>query len=218
MFFQSSLEINFWGSLLYQEKRNGRLDDLEGASVNTNGVFPSTNHSAISDTAKVQNVKSQKVVPNGTAMQAGIFQSDQRTGRRTRRQKASNKLADGKYPVTPPETENSKSQLSGTNGERHSETLRNNGDVGTKTLRQLQAEDDDEERFQADMQRAVLQSLGSFSTSLFIYLISCLTVNILRYFAKCPFCHYCLTDCHLYEEWCIVYTTFLHPSALFLFI
>jgi len=60
MFFQSSLEINFWGSLLYQEKRNGRLDDLEGARVNTNGVFPSTNHSAISDTAKVQNVKSQK--------------------------------------------------------------------------------------------------------------------------------------------------------------
>jgi hypothetical protein len=145
-----------------QEKRNGRLDDLEGASVNTNGVFPSTNHSAISDTAKVQNVKSQKVVPNGTAMQAGIFQSDQRTGRRTRRQKASNKLADGKYPVTPPETENSKSQLSGTNGERHSETLRNNGDVGTKTLRQLQAEDDDEERFQADMQRAVLQSLDVY--------------------------------------------------------
>ncbi|CAL9247237.1 unnamed protein product [Arabidopsis halleri] len=156
------IDLQGHGKSINQEKRNGRLDDLEGARVNTNGVFPSTNYSAISDSAKVQDVKSQKVVPNGTAMQAGMFQSDQRTGRRGRRQKASNKLVDGKYPVTPPETENSKSQWSGTDAERHSETLRNNGDVGTKTLRQLQAEDDEEERFQADLKRAVRQSLDVY--------------------------------------------------------
>lgn len=34
------------------------------------------------------------------------------------------------------------------------------GDNGTKTLRQLQAEEDDEERFQADLKQAVRQSLG----------------------------------------------------------
>lgn len=34
------------------------------------------------------------------------------------------------------------------------------GDAGTKTLRQLQAEEDDEERFQADLKKAVRQSLG----------------------------------------------------------
>lgn len=34
------------------------------------------------------------------------------------------------------------------------------GDNGTKTLRQLQAEEDDEERFQADLKKAVRQSLG----------------------------------------------------------
>ncbi|XP_023638015.1 uncharacterized protein LOC17886233 isoform X2 [Capsella rubella] len=140
-------------------KRNGRLDSLEGARVNTNGVFQSTNHCAISDTAKMQDLNSRKV-PNGTAMQAGVFQSDQRTGRRSRRQKASNKLVDGKYQVTSSETEKSKSKWSGIDGERQPETLLSNGDVGTKTLRQLQAEDDEEERFQADLKKAVLQSLA----------------------------------------------------------
>lgn len=37
-------------------------------------------------------------------------------------------------------------------------------DVGTKTLRQLQAEEDEEEKFQADLKKAVRQSLGSFPT------------------------------------------------------
>jgi hypothetical protein len=156
-----------------QEKWNKQLDDLEGAKVNINGVFPSTNHCVISDTAKVLDVISQEVVPNGIAIQAGVFQSDQRPGRRGRRQKASNKLVDGKYQVTLSESEDSKSQRSGTDSERQSETLRSNGDAGPKTLRQLQAEDDEEERFQADLKRAKLQSLGRFSTIL-VY-ISCLT-------------------------------------------
>jgi hypothetical protein len=82
-------------------------------------------------------------------------------------------LVDGKYQVTLSESEDSKSQRSGTDSERQSETLRSNGDAGPKTLRQLQAEDDEEERFQADLKRAKLQSLGRFSTIL-VY-ISCLT-------------------------------------------
>ena len=35
------------------------------------------------------------------------------------------------------------------------------GDGGSKTLRQLQAEEDEEERFQADLKQAVRQSLGT---------------------------------------------------------
>lgn len=35
-------------------------------------------------------------------------------------------------------------------------------DNGTKTLRQLQAEEDDEERFLADLKKAVSQSLGNY--------------------------------------------------------
>ncbi|KAL1187952.1 hypothetical protein V5N11_009265 [Cardamine amara subsp. amara] len=119
-------------------QRNGQLDDFEGTKLNTN------------------------VVSNGIATQAVVFQSDQRTGRRGRRQKASNKLVDGKYQVAPSATENSKSQWSGTNGERQSETLHSNGDVGTKTLRQLQAEEDEEERYQADIKKAMRQSLDVY--------------------------------------------------------
>ncbi|KFK34093.1 hypothetical protein AALP_AA5G101100 [Arabis alpina] len=143
-------------------QKNGLPDDLEGSRVNTNGVLPSSNHCAISDAATVQDVKSQKVVANGVATQAGVFQSDQRIGRRGRRQKASNKLVDGKDQATPSDSKNSESLRSGTNNERQSETLLSNGDAETKTLRQLQAEEDEEERFQADLKKAVRQSLDVY--------------------------------------------------------
>lgn len=52
------------------------------------------------------------VVANGVATQAGVLQSDQRIGRRGRRQKTSNKV------VGPSES---------TGKERESETLRSNG-------------------------------------------------------------------------------------------
>ncbi|KAF8080825.1 hypothetical protein N665_0920s0008 [Sinapis alba] len=124
-------------------QRNGLPHDLEVTQVYTNGDFRSPNHCATSDAAMVQDVKSQKVA-NGVATQAGVFQSDQRIGRRSRRQ---NKL------VGPSES---------TGKERESESLRSNGDVGTKTLRQLQAEEDEEEKFQADLKKAVRQSLDTY--------------------------------------------------------
>lgn len=58
-------------------------------------------------------------------------------------------------------------------------------DTGTKTLRQLQAEEDDEERFQADLKRAVRQSLG---VSLLLLSCSYLCFNAL---------HFLITSCHL---------------------
>ncbi|KAH0922294.1 hypothetical protein HID58_022312 [Brassica napus] len=128
-------------------QRNGLSHDLEVTHVYTNGDCRSTNHCAIPDAATVQDVKSQKVVANGVATQAGVLQSDQRIGRRGRRQKTSNKV------VGPSES---------TGKERESETLRSNGDVGTKTLRQLQAEEDEEEKFQADLKKAVRQSLDTY--------------------------------------------------------
>lgn len=39
------------------------------------------------------------------------------------------------------------------------------GDSDGKSSRQVQAEDDDEKRFQADMKKAVLQSLGKISAT-----------------------------------------------------
>ncbi|CAN6823680.1 unnamed protein product [Brassica oleracea] len=128
-------------------QRNGLPHDLEVTHVYRNGDSRSTNHCEISDAATVQDMKSQKVVANGVATQAGVLQSDQRIRRRGRRQKTSNKV------VGPSET---------TGKERESETLRSNGDVGTKTLRQLQAEEDEEEKFQADLKKAVRQSLDTY--------------------------------------------------------
>ncbi|VVB04491.1 unnamed protein product [Arabis nemorensis] len=191
---------------------NGVPDNLEGTKVNTNGVLSSTNHCAITDTAKLQRVKSQKVA-NGVATQAIVLQSDQRIGRRGRRQKASNKSVDRIYQVTPSESENIKSQRSGTEGERESEYLRSNGikftgfltrildalgktpikapvkqiyplklivhEAETKTLRQLQAEEDEEERFQADLKKAVRQSLDVYQGRRYMppYLRTPLEVN-----------------------------------------
>ncbi|KAJ0241687.1 hypothetical protein HA466_0210770 [Hirschfeldia incana] len=135
-------------------QRNGLPDDLEGTRVNTNGCFPSTNR-CVSDVATIQDVKPQKVA-NGVSTQDGVFQTDQRTGRRGRRQKNSNKLAGTSESI------NSESHRSGTDKETKSESLRSNGDAGTKTLRQLQAEEDEEEKFQADLKKAVRQSLDAY--------------------------------------------------------
>ncbi|CAH2064958.1 unnamed protein product [Thlaspi arvense] len=133
-------------------QRNGLPRDLEGTRVNRNGDVRSTNHCAISDAATVQEVKSQKVMANGVDTQAGSFQSEQRSGRRGRRQKA-NKLVDEKHLVAPSESKNSESSI---------------GDAGTKTLRQLQAEEDEEERFQADLKKAVRQSLDVYQGGRYI--------------------------------------------------
>lgn len=46
----------------------------------------------------------------------------------------------------------------------HVEFVNDTGDNGAKTLRELQVEDD-EERFQADLEKAVRQSLGKFISS-----------------------------------------------------
>ncbi|CAN8278161.1 unnamed protein product [Cochlearia groenlandica] len=101
-------------------------------------------------------------VNRNEATQAVVSRSDQRTGRRSRRQKVSNKLGDEKCLDAPSESKNCESHRPGTDNERQSDTLCSNGDAGTKTLRQLQAEEDEEERFQADYQKAVRQSLDAY--------------------------------------------------------
>ncbi|KAJ6688061.1 INACTIVE UBIQUITIN CARBOXYL-TERMINAL HYDROLASE 53-LIKE [Salix koriyanagi] len=75
--------------------------------------------------------------------------SDRRSGRRSRRQKSSSRSSDGKNQPMLSETENA---------EIGSITL-NLGDSATRTLRQLKVEEEDEERFQADLEKAMRQSL-----------------------------------------------------------
>lgn len=90
----------------------------------------------------------------------GIVISDKRSGRKGRRQKDSSKYSEGNYPSGSSERENTEVSESKALHSSHE----NNGtrDGGTKTLRQLHVEEDDEERFQADLKRAVRQSLDAF--------------------------------------------------------
>jgi hypothetical protein len=57
--------------------------------------------------------------------------------------------------------------------------ISNLGDSATKTLRQLKVEEEDEERFQADLEKAMRQSLGKF------LLIICLLSFYLTTFYDC---------------------------------
>ncbi|XAR50103.1 Ubiquitinyl hydrolase 1 [Bertholletia excelsa] len=101
----------------------------------------------------------QKIVlPNGGVHEDGISSSDRRTGRKNRRLKNSPKLVDAKHPTMSSEKENPEIGQVRANE--------------TKTLRQLQAEEDDEERFQADLKKAVRQSLDTFHAHQRLPLIS----------------------------------------------
>ncbi|XP_027125792.1 uncharacterized protein [Coffea arabica] len=95
----------------------------------------------------VEGVGQKAGLPNGGSIEDGLLPSDRRSGRRNRRQKGAARL---NQPVLS-EKENLEFK-----------SLDEAHDDGTKTLRQLQAEEDDEERFQADLKKAVRQSLDSF--------------------------------------------------------
>ncbi|WCJ35992.1 Ubiquitin carboxyl-terminal hydrolase-related protein [Euphorbia peplus] len=81
------------------------------------------------------------------AVDDGVLPSDRRTGRRGRRHKSY-----GKYQPISTEKDNAEAGSASPNM----------GDSGAKSSRQLQSEEDEEERFQADLKKAVRQSLDTF--------------------------------------------------------
>ncbi|XP_022738696.1 uncharacterized protein LOC111291303 isoform X2 [Durio zibethinus] len=115
--------------------------------------------------------KFKQGLSNGAVPEDGLFPGDRRTGRKSRRHKNSNKFLDGKYQVVSSEKENIQVGSPHINVEelvRFVDGVPLNsvtpisGEGGTKTLRQLQSEEDDEERFQADLKKAVRQSLDTY--------------------------------------------------------
>ncbi|KAL3846004.1 hypothetical protein ACJIZ3_003407 [Penstemon smallii] len=119
-------------------KKDGFDSILEGVAENTtNGIMLRTG------------------LPNGGIPQDGGLFSDRRPGRRGRRHKGPTKLNDGKPQTSEKEDSDAGQPKLGQNSP-------GDGDNGAKTLRQLQAEEDDEERFQADLKKAVRQSLDTF--------------------------------------------------------
>ncbi|XP_039062565.1 uncharacterized protein LOC120207108 isoform X3 [Hibiscus syriacus] len=89
--------------------------------------------------------------------------NDQWTGRKGRRHKGNNKFLDEKDQHLSSENQNIQVRSSHGNVEEQVRYVDGGpGESGTKTLRQLQAEEDDEERFQADLKKAVRQSLDTY--------------------------------------------------------
>lgn len=125
------------------EKNNVLLNSVEGLSKN----FP-------------ERMSQRDGLSNKGTPEDGILMSDKRSGRKGRRPKDSSKFSEGNYQSGSSERENTQVSESKALDSSHE----NNGtrDSGTKTLRQLHVEEDDEERFQADLKRAVRQSLDAF--------------------------------------------------------
>ncbi|XP_077212791.1 uncharacterized protein LOC143858661 isoform X2 [Tasmannia lanceolata] len=120
------------------------------------------------------NSKSKQGMSNQGILEDGTLPSDRRTGRQANRQNSTKMLNRNFRPLSS-EKENYEVQhlqiesgfkdqchtkgqdyLHGFNIDPHV------GENGTKTLRQLHTEEDDDERFQADLKKAVRQSLDTF--------------------------------------------------------
>ncbi|XP_047966765.1 uncharacterized protein LOC125211110 isoform X1 [Salvia hispanica] len=93
---------------------------------------------------------------NGAIPQEGVIFTERRSGKRGKRHKGLNKPSDRKSPPLTSEKEDNGSVLPRDELNSHGD-----GDKGGKTLRQLSAEEDDEERFQADLKKAVRESLDT---------------------------------------------------------
>uniref|UniRef100_A0A803L904 USP domain-containing protein n=1 Tax=Chenopodium quinoa TaxID=63459 RepID=A0A803L904_CHEQI len=96
-----------------------------------------------------------------------VLPSERRTARRGKR-RSSTKISEGKYHAVSSGKEDIKVENSAADimqkdqvWDQDDGVSCNVVDGGSKTLRQLQAEEDEEERFQADLKKAVRQSLGS---------------------------------------------------------
>ncbi|KAK8686155.1 hypothetical protein V6N13_125182 [Hibiscus sabdariffa] len=113
--------------------------------------------------------KFKQGLANGKVSEDGS--SERRTGRKGRRHKSSNRFLDGKSEVVSSEKESIQvgsshvhveEQVRFVDGVPMDSDAPISGEGDTKALRRLQAQEDDEERFQADLKKAVRQSLDTY--------------------------------------------------------
>ncbi|KAE8674698.1 hypothetical protein F3Y22_tig00111721pilonHSYRG00032 [Hibiscus syriacus] len=113
--------------------------------------------------------KIKQGLSNGTVSEDGS--SERWTGRKVRRYKSSNRFLDGKSQVVSSEKESIQvgssrvhveEQVRYVNGVPTDSVAPISGEGDATTLRPLQAQEDDEERFQADLKKAVRQSLDTY--------------------------------------------------------
>ncbi|KAF5730114.1 hypothetical protein HS088_TW20G00484 [Tripterygium wilfordii] len=157
---------------------SGFPNNLEG--IHMNSVKGAASSPGLQKISTNYHTKAKQELPNG------VLTSERRTGRKGRRQKSTTRSPDGRYQAISSEKGNIGVGTSLVDGcLKEQVNLRNSesdvvtpglGDNGTKTLRQLQAEEDDEERFQADLQQAVRQSLDTYQAHQKMPLVSSLKV------------------------------------------
>ncbi|GAB4860675.1 hypothetical protein Ancab_035838 [Ancistrocladus abbreviatus] len=155
--------------LAEQRKRNAQAvsDDMAEGWIDVSLQLDSSVEQSIS-AQKYQPTDAKQGSPSGHVLDDGVLLSDQWIGRKGKR-KSSAKQSDGRFPAVSPGQENVRVGISpGDVSQRdqfsnHDRITEDSvGEAGSKTLRQLQAEEDDEERFQADLEKAVRQSLDTF--------------------------------------------------------
>ncbi|XP_052176364.1 uncharacterized protein LOC127790750 isoform X4 [Diospyros lotus] len=139
-------------------QKNGSPKVLESVPVNTDRAAE-----GIGNMHDHHQTKCEQGLPDGEEIhENGASYSDRRMGRKGRRQKSSTKLLDAKYQALSSEKQNIEVAETivkdSPDGDSYNPSL---GDNGMKTLRQLQAEED-EEKFQADVKQAMRQSLDTF--------------------------------------------------------
>ncbi|KAK8703160.1 hypothetical protein V6N13_021488 [Hibiscus sabdariffa] len=144
----------------------GNLDVQQHLAQVTNNLdsipMSTANGSAVPVTSNTSGTlaKFKQGLSSGAVPEDGFLPSDEWTARKGRQHKGNKKFLDGKYQAMSSENQNIQVRSSHGNVEEQVRYVDGGpGEGGTKTLRQLQAEEDDEERFQADLKKAVRQSL-----------------------------------------------------------
>lgn len=152
--------------------KDGLPNNLE--DMLPNGSPVPMRSSDVSGTKKMSSTSHAKAKQaNGAISEDSFLPSDRRTGRKGKRPKSSSKLLNGKCQTMSSEKENNDVGSSHSEGHlKEQDTYHDNPctdsggplllDNGTKTLRQLHVEDEEEERFQADLKKAVRQSLDIY--------------------------------------------------------
>ncbi|XP_074316976.1 uncharacterized protein LOC141653194 [Silene latifolia] len=152
--------------------KNDRADSLDSSQIN---LRPDA-CSRVTDVESVGTGNSSIIPGLSYGPSDGVLPFEQPTGKRGRRRN-SMKVPEEKYQTVSYGKENVKLENSITDDivQKDASLIALNqseGDGGSKTLRQLQVEEDEEERFQADLKKAVMQSLDSYQAHQKMPLIS----------------------------------------------
>ncbi|KAK7291674.1 hypothetical protein RIF29_07003 [Crotalaria pallida] len=112
--------------------------------------------------------KVKQDLPNGVASENGLQLPDRRQGKKHKRHRSSSRMVDGKLESVSLEKDNIENSHTD-NHMKGQDKFHNNQDTnsvwennGAKDMKELKMEDDEEERFQADLKKAVRQSLDTY--------------------------------------------------------